>query len=121
MSDSVHFQLAGLSNTAGGKGILTRDYILFENLLELCVIKRSDITGAYLVSLPSTVKVGKRLKTVYNLNAAIFSNHNTSIVTEVQRDTGPQLIAMLTESNPDIDTAEGRILSAEEFSQMRRG
>jgi len=52
---SVHFSLAGLSSVPGG--VLTRDYILSGNLLNPCVIKRSDIIGAYLVDLPDTVSV----------------------------------------------------------------
>lgn len=119
-SDSIRLQLAGSLDAVSGKGILTRDYILFENLLDLCVIKRSDITGVYLVSLPSTVRVGKQVRTVYNLNVAVFSSHKTSIVTETDRKPGEQLVAMLTEKHPSIDTAGGRVLSAREFEEMRK-
>lgn len=114
--DSIHFSLAGLSSTIGG--ILTRDYILFANLLKLCVIKRSDISGAYLVDLPDTVSAGNKIKTVHTMNVAIFSNHKTYIVMPAKEKYGERLIAMLTETHPDIDTAGGKVLSDKEYDKM---
>lgn len=101
-------------------GFLTRDYIYFENLLSLCVIKRSDIIGAYLVSLSDTVNVGNKIKTVYNIYIAVFSNQNTHIINQIKQKYGEQLISMLTENNPDIDTANGRILSEKEYYNMEK-
>lgn len=116
--DSIWFDLTGKSINVG---LLTKDYVLFENPLKLCVIKRSDVTGAYLVNLPDTVSAGNKIKTVHCLNIAIFSNHNTSIITETAQKEGEQLIAMLTEQYPQIDTAEGRILSDAEYDNIRSG
>lgn len=115
-SGSIHFNLAGLSSVPGG--VLTRDYILFANLLNLCVIKRSDISGAYLVSLPDTVSVGNKIKTIHTMNVAIFSNHNTYVVAGAKEKYGEHLIAMLTETHPNIDTADGRVLSDKEYDNM---
>lgn len=116
--DSFWFDLTGKSTNVG---ILTRDYILFENALKPCIIKRSDIIGAYLVNLPDSVNAGNKIKTVYRLNIVIFSNHNTYIITEASQDEAGQLIAMLTEKHPDIDTADGRIISDKEYDKMRMG
>lgn len=116
--DSCWFDLTGKSINVG---ILTRDYILFENPLKLCVIKRSDIIGAYLVSLPDSVGVGNKIKTAFCLNVAIFSNHNTYIITEASQIEAERLITMLTEEYPGIDTANGRVISEIEFDEMRRG
>lgn len=113
---SIHFRLAGISSMIGG--VLTSDYIFFANLLKPCVIKRSDIIAAYLVELPDTVNAGNKIKTVYTLSVAIFSNHKTYIVTEAKKEYGEQLIAMLTEKHPNIDTANKRILSDKEYDKL---
>lgn len=113
---SIHFRLAGM---AGGiEGILTKDYLMFANLLKLCVIKRSDITGAYLVSLPDSVSTGNKIKSTHSMNVAVFSNHKTYIVTQAVEKYGEHLIAMLTETHPGIDTAGGRVLSDKEYDKM---
>lgn len=118
-TDSIRFNLAGSWATGPqGVGILTVDYILFENVLKLCIIKRSDIVGAYLVSLPDSVSVGNKIKTVYRMSIAIFSNHGTYIITETKQETGNHLIAMLTEANPNIDTANGKVISDDEYDKM---
>lgn len=113
---SIHFNLAGLSSVPGG--VLTKDYISSANLLKLCVIKRSDISGAYLVSLPDTVNVGNKIKTVHTMNVAVFSNHKTYIVMSAKEKYGERLIAMLTEQHPNIDTANGRVLSDKEYDEL---
>ena len=50
-------------------------------------------------------------ESVICLHVAIFSNHNTCIVTRASQKRGKHLIEMLTEKHPEIDTAGGRILS----------
>lgn len=114
--DSYWFDLSGKSINVG---LLTRDYILFENPLKLCVIKRSDITGAYLVNLPDTINTANKIKTVQRLNVAILSNHNTCITSEASQNEAIQLLTMLTEKHPGIDTADGRILSDAEYDKIR--
>lgn len=115
--DSFYFDILG--ETLVG-GLLTRDYIFFEDG-QFCIIKRSDITGAYLVNLPETVSVGKKMKTFYRLHIAILSNHNTGTVVRASKKRAEHLIAMLTEKHPQIDTAGGRVISEKEFKQMRKG
>lgn len=56
-----------------------------------------------------------------SVNVAIFSNHNTYIITEASQGEAGQLIAMLTEKHPEIDTADGRIISDKEYDKMRMG
>jgi len=115
--DSFFFDLLGETPAFG---ILTRDYIFFENG-QFCVIKRSDIIGAYLVNLPDVGGVGNKIKTVYRLHVAIFSNHNTNTITRASQKRAEQLIAMLTEKHPEIDTAGGRVISDKEYDKMRLG
>lgn len=47
-----------------------------------------------------------------------FSNHKTSIISETKKDNARELIAMLLERNPTIDTAEERVLSDKEYDEM---
>lgn len=113
---SIHFRLTGTPGVIDG--VLTTDYIFFFNLLNLCVIKRSDIVGAYLVGLPDTVNAGNKIKTVHTLNVAIFSNHKTFVSAAAKQENGEQLIAMLTEKHPNIDTAGGKVISDKEYDKM---
>lgn len=115
--DSFFFDLLG---ETPAWGILTRDYIFFENG-QFCVIKRSDIIGAYLVNLPDVAGVGNKIKTVYRLHVAIFSNHNTYSITRASQKRAERLISMLTEKRPEIDTAGGRIISDKEYDKMING
>lgn len=118
-TDSIRFKLAGFWTMGSqGIGILTVDYILFENILKLCIIKRSDIVGAYLVNLSDSVSAGNEINTVCRMNIAIFSNHGTYIITDTKQKTGNHLIAMLTEANPNIDTANGKVISKDEYHKM---
>lgn len=112
--DSYFFDLLGETPVWG---ILTRDYIFFENG-QFCVIKRSDIIGAYLVNLPETVNAGKKIKTFYRLHVAILSNHNTGAVVRASQKRAAHLVAMLTEKHPQIDTAGGRVISEKEYKEM---
>ena len=115
--DSFFFDLLG---ETPAWGILTRDYVFFENG-QFCVIKRNDITGAYLVNLPDVGGVGNKIKTVYLLHVAIFTNHNTCTITRASQKRAKQLIAMLTEKHPEIGTEGGRVISDKEYDKMRIG
>lgn len=115
--DSFYFDILGETPSCG---LLTKDYIFFENG-QFCVIKRSDIIGAYLVNLSDIGGAGNKIKTVYRLHVAIFSNHNTCTIARASQKRAEQLIAMLTEKHPQIDTAGGRIISEKEYDKMRTG
>lgn len=113
-SDTIRLQIAGGANPPMGIGFLTRDYILFENILKLCVIKVSDISGAYLVSLPDL----SARHNICKIHIAIFSNRKTFTTTQCLKENGERLISMLAERNPEIDTAGCRILSEKEYNSM---
>lgn len=113
--DSIYFDVNGPTMSPG---IITRDYIFFEGG-QFCVIKRSDIIGAYFVNLIDIFNT--KNKSGHCLHVAIFSNHNTCIVTRASQKRGKHLIEMLTEKHPEIDTAGGRILSDKEFDKMKQG
>lgn len=114
-TDTLIFQL----DTSGVTNVLTTDYILWGNLLAVCLIKLSDIVGAYLVNLPDTIMVGNRTKKVITLNVAIFSNHNTSIVLSTREKTAHELLDLLVQRNPNIDTADRRVLHENEYETIK--
>lgn len=114
-TDTLIFQL----DTTGVTNVLTTDYILWGNLLAVCLIKLSDIVGAYLVNLPDTIMVGNKRKMVITLNVAIFSNHNTSIVLSTREKTAHELLDLLVQRNPNIDTADRRVLHENEYESIK--
>lgn len=114
-ADTLIFQL----DTSGVTNVLTTDYILWGNLLACCLIKLSDIVGAYLVNLPDTIMIGNKMKKVITLNVAIFSNHNTNIVLSTREKTAHELLDLLVQRNPDIDTADRKVLDENEYETIK--
>lgn len=49
-------------------------------------------------------------------NIKIVSNHKTVAGSEAKENTVKQLLDMLTQKNPAIDTQDGRLLSESEFN-----
>ncbi|MDE5587822.1 MAG: phage holin family protein [Acetatifactor sp.] len=106
-----------LLGAARTQGFLTRDYIFFDNLVYPCVIKIEDIAGAYLVQTSYTTNVNNKRVRIYSKNIMVVSNHKTSIMSEADEDTVRQLLDMLTDKNPAIDTEGGRMLSENEYNE----
>lgn len=100
--------------TSGTKGFLTRDYISFFHL----VIKIEDIVGAYFVETSYTINVNGKTKRMYNKNIKIVSNQKTSTGSEAKENSVRQLLDMLTQKNPAIDTQGGRLLSESEYNKI---
>lgn len=89
----------------------------FYNLLNPCVIKIEDIEAAFLVQTSYTANVnGKRIR-MYNKNIKVISNRKTRTGSEAKEDTVRQLLDMLTDKNPTIDTDGGRLLSESEYDE----
>lgn len=107
--------------TLGGsrtQGFLTRDYLFFYNLVSPCVIRIEDIAGAYLVQTCNTSYVnGKRIK-IYSKNIMVVSKQGTTTFSEAGEDTVRQLLDILTDKNPAIDTEGGRMLSENEYNEI---
>lgn len=101
----------------GTIGILTRDYLC---CLGALVIKRAEIKGAYLVERADKIMVGNKMKTVYSLDLSILSKHGTcGSFVGAKQESAEHLIALLRESNPDLDTAGGKVFSEKEFDGFR--
>lgn len=101
------------------QGFLTRDYICICNLLAPCVIKIEDILGAYFVEMSNRINVNGKMRTIYDTNIAIFSNHKTLALSEVKEKTYKQIVEILKQKNPSIDIATGRMLSEKEYNQIK--
>lgn len=107
---SIRLRLTGAGGGPQGIGVLTPDYLLFENLTKPCVMKITDIKGAYLIAPMASGN------TSYFL--AIFSNRNTFITTRTKLENAETLIHLLLERNPGIDTADGRLLTSDEYKKL---
>lgn len=99
--------------TSGIRGLLTRDYIAFQN-----IIKIEDIAGAYFVETSYTVNVNGKTRRMYNKNIKIVSKHNTVAGSEAKEESVRLIIDLLLQKNPAIDTQGGRLLSENEFDKM---
>lgn len=97
------------------EGFLTRDYIFFLNFVHPCIIKIEDIVGAYLVQTSYTANINGKTKRMYNDNIMVVSNHKTTTSSQAGEKTVKQILDMLTQKNPAIETEGGRMLSEKEF------
>ena len=109
--DTIVFQLKG----DGTKGILTKDYIC--SCLSSVIIKREDIKAVYLVEQEQKISIRNSVKTIYSLNLEILSKHGTccGIVGAKKQSVND----LLKETNPDIDTAGGKVFSESEFETLK--
>lgn len=98
---------------SGVKGFLTRDYIYFYKM----ITKIEDIAGAYFVETSYTANINGKSKRMYCRNIKIVSNHKTVSGSQAKENTVKQILDMLWQKNPAIDTQGGRLLSENEFDQ----
>lgn len=115
-TDAVAFQLD--PQTGYGKGVLTTDYIIWDNPVNPCLIKVSDIVCVYRASLSYTYYVGNRARKGYNLHLVIFSNHKTIINLQTTQERAVHLTSLLMNKNPNIDTAGGIVLTEDQYDTM---
>lgn len=99
------------------QGFLTRDYFMILNFMHPCVMKIGDIVGAYMVQTSYTANINGKTKRMYNNNIMLISNKDTATSSEAGEKAVRQLLDMLTQRNPAIDTEGGRLLSEKEFDK----
>lgn len=97
--------------------LLTESYFLMEPGVPM---KYGDIKGAYLVDYPETIYTGKTMKTILRRNLAVFAEHWNFIRANAKPEIAQRVLDMLLERNPQIDTADGRVLSDREYDAMER-
>lgn len=115
--DAIAFWTYRLGERSGekdiDKGILTTDYLIWFRTLT----KISDVTGAYLVSLPDN-KYSVSFSKKPHIYISIFCQNKNLIFLKADQDRAEYLTALLLAKNPDIDTAGGAVLTEERYKVM---
>ena len=106
-----------LSERGQPGALLTEDYFLIEPGIPM---KFGDIKSVYLVDYPETVYTGKTMKTIQRRNLAVFSDQWTFSRAHAKPEVAQRVQAMLLEKNPEIDTADGRVLSDREYDELEK-
>lgn len=81
-------------------------------------MKYGDIKGAYQVSRSEQIYTGKAMKTIQRMYLAVFARNWTFGCTYAKPEVAKRVQEMLLERNPDIDVADGRVLSDQEYDEM---
>lgn len=97
-------------------GILTRDYIFLADNLNI-VMKYSDIVGAFLVERIIYITVDNKSKSINSLTISLVSNKNVQSFVDISKEAGAELLSILLEKNPQIETKGGSVISEKEFNQ----
>lgn len=97
-------------------GILTRDYIFLADNQNI-VMKYSDIVGAFLVERIIHLTVDNKTKTIDSLTISLVSNKHVKTFVDASVEAGSELISILLEKNPQIETKGGNVIQEKEFDQ----
>lgn len=97
-------------------GILTKDYIYLADNNSI-VLKFSDIVGAFLVERITTVMANNKSKRIHSLTISLVSNKNVQTYVDTSIEAGTELLAILLEKNPQIETRGGSVIQEKEFDQ----
>lgn len=95
-------------------GILTRDYIYLADNLNI-VLKYSDIVGAFLVARTINIMVNNKSKRIDSLTISLVSNKNVQTFVDASVEAGSELLSILLEKNPQIETKGGSVIQEKEF------
>lgn len=97
-------------------GILTKDYIYLADNKNI-VLKFSDIVGAFLVERITTVMANNKSKQIHSLTISLVSNKNVQTFVDASIEAGTELLGILLEKNPQIETRGGSVIQEKEFDQ----
>lgn len=102
-------------------GILTRDYIYLADAHHV-ILKLADLSAACLVKQTVRVKAGNipGKKNFSYLTVMLLGKNGSSTMAECSQETGRELIDILKQDYPEIDTADGEVISPEAFDELRR-
>lgn len=106
--DAIAFRTAPSRET----NILTTDYLMW-GISSPNLVKVGDIIGAFLVSLPDAL-----WKKQHFLYIAICSKNKNVILLSAKQDRAEYLTSLLLAKNPDIDTADGAVLTNEKYEAI---
>ncbi len=116
-SDALLVRLAGKKKIVVddiGTGLLTRDYIAFQNT----VMKRNEVSAVCFYDHLLVYPTEHGQKIVHVLCLGIVSKGGLNLHSEVKRQAGEKLMELLLQSNPRIKTWDGEVLKEEEFQAL---
>lgn len=100
--------------TTRNQCFLTRDYVWMGNLSRI-----EDIEEGYLVETSYTANVnGKRVR-MYSKNIRLLTKNGKELIAEAKEDEVNEILDLLTDKNPSIDTDGRRMLSESEYSKRK--
>ncbi|MDE7203737.1 MAG: hypothetical protein K2O91_18010 [Lachnospiraceae bacterium] len=97
-------------------GILTKDYIYLADAHH-SILKLSDLSAACIVK--QTLSVGDIHKKYDYLTVMLMSRNGSRAIAECSKESGAALITFLKERYPAIYTAEGNVITDEDFNRLR--
>ena len=97
-------------------GILTRDYIYLADAHH-SILKLSDLSAACIVK--QTLSVGDIHKKYDYLTVMLLSRNGSRAIAECSKESGAALITFLKEKYPNIYTADGNVITDEDFNRLR--
>lgn len=98
-------------------GILTRDYIYLADAHHT-ILKIADLKAACLVR--QTLKVDSMpVHKEHDFLTVMLLGRNSRSIAECTQESGTQLITFLKKKNPNIYTADGNVISDEDFDRLR--
>ena len=107
-SNAIAFQ----TYPRGETNILTADYLMW-GISSPNLVKINDITGIYLVTLPTAY-----FKRTYGLYFAIFSTNKNVIILRTEKDQAEYLTSLLRAKNPNIEEPDEVPLTKEEYEHL---
>ena len=107
-SDAIAFRTV----PSGTINILTADYLMW-GISTPNLVKISDIMGAFLVSLPDAFSKKKHF-----LYIAICCKNKNVILLAAKQDRAEYLTSLLLAKNPNIETADGAVLTNEKYEAI---
>lgn len=98
-------------------GILTRDYIYLADAHH-SILKISDLSAACIVRQTVSVDSMPVQKKHDYLTVMLLSRNKSRAIAECSKESGTALITYLKEKRPDIYTADGNVISDEDFNRL---
>ncbi|MDE5698263.1 MAG: hypothetical protein K2I96_12780 [Lachnospiraceae bacterium] len=98
-------------------GILTKDYIYLADAHH-SVLKISDLTAACIVKQTVSVDSMPVHKKLDYLTVMLLSRNGSRAIAECSKESGTALITFLKRKCPGIYTADGNVISDEDFNRL---
>lgn len=98
-------------------GILTKDYIYLADAHH-SILKLSDLSAACIVKQTVSVDSIPGKKKIDYLTVMLLSRNRSRAIAECSEESGRELISFLKGKYPNIYTADGNVISDEDFERL---